>query len=154
MSTIRNDPFDKSIESRKQFPSDPHKTSLTKQGTPSFGATFKAKLQQGSLNEKATVNIQTKEEKETDHGASQDPTSINEITSLGVSTAGIHKVVQKSISKSYSTSVKNLNNGQKKSDQPQLNTNCIVKANGEDSSAREILENNKLLHKIRSSLQR
>ena len=136
MSTIRNDPFDKSIESRKQFPSDPHKTSLTKQGTPSFGATFEAKLQQRSLNEKATVNIQTKEEKETDHGASQDPTSLNEITSLGVSTAGIHKVVQKSNSKSYSTSVKNLNNGQKKSDQPQLNTYCIVKANGEDSSAR------------------
>ena len=136
MSTIQNDPFAKSIESRKQSPSDSHKTSLTKQGTPSFGATFEAKLQQRSLNEKATVDIQTKEEKETDHGASQDPTSLNEITSLGVSTAGMHKVVQKSISKNHSTSAKNLNNCEKISDQPQINSNCIVIADRPDTSAR------------------
>ena len=108
MSTIQNDPVANTIDSRKQSSSDSNKTSLPKQISPSFGATFEAKLQQGVANPKNTVDIQNTEEKEADHGASQDPASLNETTSLEVSTVGIHKVVQKSISKNHSTSVKNL----------------------------------------------
>ena len=49
---------------------------------------------------------------------------------------GIHKVVQKSISKNHSTSSKNLDNGRKITDQPQLNNHCIVTADWADASAK------------------
>ena len=136
MSTIQNDPVAKSIESRKQSPSDSHKTSLAKQITPSFGVTFEAKLQQDGANARNTDDIQKSEEKETDHGTSQDPASLNEITSLGVSTVGMHKVVQKSTTKNYSTSAKNLDKSRNISEQPQIIKGCIVKAGWADASAK------------------
>ena len=137
MSTIQNDPVANTIDSRKQSSSDSNKTSLPKQITPSFGATFEAKLQQRDANAKNTVDIQNTEEKEADRGASQDSPSLNVTTSLGESTMGIHKVMQKSISKNHSTSSKNLDNGRKITDQPQINNHCIVTADWADAPAKE-----------------
>jgi len=136
MSTIQNDPVANTVDSRKQSSSDSNKTSLPKQITPSFGATFEAKLQQEGTDSKNTADIQNTEEKEADHGSSQDPASLSETTSLGVSTVGMHKVVQQSISKNYSNSAKNLNNGRSISDQPQINTDCKGRAGGADASAK------------------
>ena len=53
--------------------------------------------------------------------------------------------MQKSISKNHSTSVKNLDNGRKISDQPQNNNHCIVTADWADTSARGDTRKNKLL---------